>query len=435
MAKTLTIVGGQWGDEGKGKIVDYFARKAQAVVRWTGGDNAGHTIYNNKKALALTILPSGILNQNCTNIVGAGCLINFEAMLNNLALLKKHRLKAYNLKIDARAQVIMPYHLQWDACQEQERQKNSKKIGTTKKGIGPAWGDLIDRQGLRVADFEDSELVLAKIKQNLKIKNFCFKNYFKTETFSPETIAKQALDNYKLLAPYVCDTNLLLEELLARPGLIIFESAQGTMLDPFFGTYPFVTSSRTIASAIACHLGLKDQALALHLGIFKAYNTRVGEGPLMGEMLEPQASLVRNKAHEFGSVTGRPRRVAWFDAVVASYSVRINGFNFIAITLLDILNCLETIKIITAYKYNNQTINTPLINALEWNKIEPVYTEMSSWTKDISNIKSYENLPKEAQAYVQKLCALMQVKWGIISVGPHHDQIIINSEFEKKLYD
>jgi len=422
--KSVIVVGAQWGDEGKGKITNYLSSHADIVVRYQGGNNAGHSVAFNGKTFHLQTIPSGVFNENILNILGNGMVINPIALFNEMNMLIDAGFDCKNLVISSRANVDLDYHLELDGLKEQALK--DKKIGTTKKGIGPCYTDKISRNGIRFCDFirDDFDKIY---EEHLKEKNEEILKY------GGQVIdAKKSLELYKkikcILAPLVKDTVSILALAKEEGKKILFEGAQGAMLDVDFGTYPYVTSSNTTSGGAISGSGIGLGYIEGVVGIVKAYTTRVGEGPFVTEQNNSFGDTIREKAHEYGVVTHRPRRIGWLDLVQLNYSKNINGFKYIALMLLDILSDLEEIKVCVAYKKNGVEINYYPADLDELQIVEPVYKTFKSWKEDISGCHSFEELPQAAKEYVNFIENYLKVKACIVSVGPSREQTIITEE-------
>ncbi|WP_162140205.1 adenylosuccinate synthase [Haploplasma axanthum] len=410
--KRVVIVGTQWGDEGKGKITDYLALKADVVTRYQGGNNAGHTIVVNSKKYALHLLPSGILNANKINILANGMVINIEALINEL---NEIGLRDYKLFISDRAHVTFPFHLEID---KQEENSKHKKIGTTHKGIGPTYKDKSARIGIRVGT-----LIANDFKENLKelIEN---KNKELTTNIDFESVYEKYSEYAKIIKPYVTDTSKLLNDLIIDNKKILFEGAQGVMLCLDHGTYPFVTSSSPTAASVPVNTGIAPWLIDGAVGVTKAYSTRVGEGPIPSEMFDEIGNNIRIKGNEFGTTTGRPRRIGWLDTVVLRYTKRVSGLSYLAVTLLDVLTGLDKIKIVKSYMLDGKEIDTIPAHIKDYERVVPNYLEVAGWSEDITNVKSFEELPLNAKKYLKMIEELTGVKVAIFSVGPKREQTI-----------
>lgn len=420
---TAMVLGTQWGDEGKGKIVDYLAQKADVVIRSQGGNNAGHTVVVDDKAFALRLLPSGILFSDKTCIIGSGVVVNPEVLLQELDGMKEKGVTISKLEISTRAHVIMPYHIRID--EEDEKLKGDAKIGTTKNGIGPCYADKINRVGIRIGDLMDKDIFAKKLRVNLKLKNRLFETYYGCQGFDFDTIYQEYLGYADRIRPYVKDTNYSANVYINEGRKVLFEGAQATMLDIDHGTYPFCTSSNPTAGGACTGSGVGPRRMENIVGVVKAYTTRVGAGPFPAEQNNEIGEYLRNTGHEFGTVTGRPRRCGWLDTAVVKYAAMLNSLDYLAITRLDILDDLDAIKICTGYRYNGQLLPEYPASLEVLEQVEPVYEEMPGWKTDISACKTYDELPEAARKYVERISELVGVPLGIVSVGPNRSQTII----------
>ncbi|MGL5268607.1 MAG: adenylosuccinate synthase [Spiroplasma sp.] len=423
--QTTAVIGSQWGDEGKGKITDYFAQNADVIVRWSGGDNAGHTIVFDNKKFKLSIIPSGIFNQKVTCVIANGCVVNLEKLVSEINYLKENGYSCDNLKISDRAHIIFPYHLALDECQELARKDQA--IGTTKKGIGPCYADKVNRIGIRIGDLLDKDEFIKKLQLNLKNKNKLLKTIYNYQTIFNDQVIIERIFNELLpqFEKYITDTRTFLLEKLNLEQKILFEGAQGTLLDLDHGTYPFVTSSHPVASSIAIGSGLPLKAVVNIIGITKAYNTRVGAGVFPTEFKDEIANMIRKVGNEYGTVSKRPRRIGWFDAVIAKYSAEINGFTGLAITLLDVLTGIKKLKICTSYFLNDKEINYVPSQVKNFELCKPKYITLPGWTEDITHVAKFKELPVNAQNYLKKISELVGVPIIIFSVGPNRNQTIL----------
>jgi len=414
MSSTV-IIGAQWGDEGKGKIIDIFAQESDIIVRYQGGNNAGHTIIIDKNEFILHLIPSGILRENKICVIGHGVVLNPEAFLKELEYLKE---KGISVKgrvfISEMTHMIMPYHLHLDSASEKEY-----KIGTTMRGVGPAYEDKIGRHGIRAIDLLDRDVFEEKLKRNLMMKT-----YKLGDSFDYKKISEEYLAFGEILKGYIKDTALFLFEALKEGKKILFEGAQGTLLDVDYGTYPFVTSSNASVGGVCTGTGIPPNKLDKIIGITKTYSTRVGEGPFPTELHGEFGEDMREKGNEYGATTGRPRRCGWFDAVALRYSARINGFNSLAITKLDVLSHLDTIKICVGYKYNGQIIKDFPSSLSILNGCEPVYEELPGWKQDIANVKSFDEFPTQAKDYLKRCSDLVETPIELVSVGAERSQTV-----------
>ncbi|MGI5920376.1 MAG: adenylosuccinate synthase [Syntrophomonadaceae bacterium] len=417
---TVVLVGAQWGDEGKGKITDFLAQEADCVVRYQGGSNAGHTVEVNDQKFMLHLIPSGILYPDKMCIVGNGVVVDMEKIIEEIKGLQKQGIDTGNLRLSFRAPVVMPYHKKIDEVQDR-----NNKIGTTKRGIGPAYEDKINRTGFRICDLLDEVSYKERLKITVEYKNKILKAIYGEEGFDYQEIWEQTISQVKQLQRYLADTSLLVHEAIKEGKKVLFEGAQGTLLDIDHGTYPFVTSSNPIAGGACTGTGIGPAYIEKVIGIAKAYTTRVGEGPFPTELDGPDGVLLREKGAEFGTTTGRPRRCGWLDAVVLRYSARINGLTHLAITKLDVLDSFPTIKICVAYRYRGQLLYEFPDRVGVLQQCEPEYIEMPGWQQDTTGITCYEDLPANTKAYINKIEELTGVKKAIIAVGPRRSQTIV----------
>ena len=422
----VVVVGLQWGDEGKGKIVDFLSEKADVVARYQGGHNAGHTVVINNEKFILHLIPSGILYKGKTCLIGNGVVVDPAALLEEMKGLTERGVDISNLYLSKNAHVIMPYHVALD--RESERLRGAKNIGTTGRGIGPCYCDKIGRVGIRVADLLQPSLLREKLKSNLLHINFLLKNLYKSSGFNVEGIVNEYTGYGEKLARYVADTDVIVNKTISSKGNVLFEGAQGTLLDIDHGTYPYVTSSNAIAGGACTGMGVGPTKISKVLGIVKAYTTRVGSGPFPTEIKNELGEHLRERGGEYGATTGRPRRCGWLDTVVLRHSARINGVTGVAVTKLDILDGLETIKICTSYKYNGKVYDEfpKEINIFE--ECEPVYEEVEGWTESTVGLKDLNELPKAAKAYIRRMEKLVGVKAHIISTGQRRKELILVKE-------
>lgn len=423
----VAVVGGQWGDEGKGKIIDLLAERAKIVARFSGGDNAGHTVVNPYGEFRLHLVPSGIFYPQVTCIIGNGVAINPAVLLKEIEELQEHNIDVSRLFISDRAHLIMPYHTILDALEEEKRSKGA--IGTTRRGIGPVFADKVARLGIRVGDLLDKGLFLKRLKSALEIKNMILTKVYEVAPLSLEEIYQQYCQYGERLAPFIRETSSIIQEAASKGEMVLLEGAQGALLDPDFGTYPYVTSSSPLAGASCIGTGLGPREIHYVIGVFKAYNTRVGAGPMPTELKDEIGDVIRQKAHEYGATTGRPRRCGWFDAVAARFSVRINGLSDIALTHLDIFDDFPSIKICTAYKFNDRILTSLPSDTSILEKCDPVYEELEGWRTSISGIRNFSELPKAARNFVFRLETLLLCPVSLISVGPERNQMIMTKAF------
>jgi len=421
---TVVLIGAQWGDEGKGKITDFLAEKADLVVRYQGGNNAGHTVVVGEEEFKLHLIPSGILYPDKTCLIGNGVVIDPEVLLKELEYLAKRGVNTDNLRISGRAHVIMPYHKKLDEVEEER--KGANKIGTTKRGIGPAYMDKAARVGIRMVDLMDKEEFAAKLEANLEAKNHLLEKVYDVEGFDFDEIFKVYQRYADALRKYVADTSLIIHEAINSGKHVLFEGAQGTLLDLDHGTYPFVTSSHPISGAACIGAGLGPTKISKVVGIAKAYTTRVGEGPFPTELNDEMGDYIRKAGNEFGTTTGRPRRCGWFDAVIARYAARVSGLDVLAVTKLDVLSGLDKIKICTGYRHEDGTMITEFPDSLKvLAKCQPIYEEMDGWKEDLSKVTKIEELPANAQKYLERISQLSGVEIGIVGVGTRRAQTIV----------
>ncbi len=418
---TIVIIGAQWGDEGKGKIVDYLTEKCDYVVRFQGGCNAGHTVVVGNEKYILHLIPSGILHKGKKCFIGNGVVLDPSGLLKEIdTLISKGIEVDNNLYIAKHCHLIMPYHI---AIEEQAEKR--KKIGTTKKGIGPCYTDKIARNGVRMVDLLYPDILKNKIRANLEIINFLLKNLYGAEILDEEQIFNQYIIYAEKLKKYIVDADVLINKAIDNGKNILFEGAQGTLLDIDHGTYPYVTSSNTIAGGACTGTGVSPKKIDNIIGIVKAYTTRVGEGPFPTEIKDSLGEEIRKKGGEYGATTGRPRRCGWLDLVGLRHAVRVNGFTGIAITKLDILDGIEKLKVCVGYKYGNSILEDFPKELEILQNCTPIYEEIPGWKENTAGIKDYENLPHNAKKYLQFIEDSLKVKIQIISTGQKRDEIII----------
>lgn len=416
------VIGTQWGDEGKGKVVDYFSRDADFVVRFQGGNNAGHTIKVGEEIYKLHIIPSGVI-QSKIGVIGNGVVIDPEILINEIAELTSRGIQP-KLLISDRANIIMPYHKILDGAEENFL--GDKKIGTTKRGIGPCYSDKISRNGIRAIDLTNREFLNKRLDMILPIKQRIFDAYKINKKLNKKEILDTYFDYGKQLKKHISSTQIEINNAINSGKDILFEGAQGSMLDVDFGTYPFTTSSHTIAGGSCIGVGVSPHAIDDIIGIVKAYTTRVGEGPLTTELFDKNGKHLQDKGHEFGTTTSRPRRCGWLDLVVVKHSCMISGVTKLAIMKLDVLDGLEKIKICTKYKLNNKKIEYFPANIEDVKKCKPIYKEFKGWKKINSNSKKLSDLPKEAQEYLNYIEDFLKIPISLISIGPGREETIGN---------
>ena len=419
---SIVIMGSQWGDEGKGKMTDWLAQKADMIVRYQGGNNAGHTIAFNGKTYKLQLIPSGIFEPQKINVIGNGVVVNPKALLGELQMLKDAGVTPSNLKISSRAHLILPYHIQLDIAQE--KQRGDQKVGTTHNGIGPAYMDKAARIGIRMCDLLEKDTFATKLKENLAQKNALFEKIYDEEPFDFDSLFNEYYEYGQQLKDYVTDTSVLVNEAISAGKNVLFEGAQGIMLDLDHGTYPYVTSSNPVVGGALAGAGVGPQSLTKMVGVCKAYSTRVGEGPFPTELTNETGDWIREKAHEYGTVTGRPRRIGWFDAVAMRHAKRVSGMNCLSLNLLDIFTGLKKVKICTAYMLDGKQIDYYPASLKELERCEPVYEEFDGWTEDISTVTEYDQLPANAKKYLKRIEELTGLQLMTISVGPSREQTI-----------
>ena len=418
---SVVVVGTQWGDEGKGKITDFLSEQAEYVARYQGGDNAGHTIQFGGETYKLHLIPSGIFSPEKLCIIGNGVVVNPKSLVTELAYLHERNIATDNLRISDRAHVILPYHIELDRLQEEA--KGDKKIGTTIKGIGPAYMDKAARVGIRIADLLDREVFEERLRLNLEDKNRQFTKLYDANLMNFEEIFEEYYEYGQQIKQYVCDTSVLLNDALDNGKRILFEGAQGVMLDIDQGTYPFVTSSNPLAGGVTIGSGVGPSKVTKVVGVCKAYTSRVGDGPFPTELFDEIGSRIREVGREYGTTTGRPRRVGWFDSVVMRHSKRVSGITNLCLNSIDVLTGLETVKICVAYrKSNGEEIRHYPASLVELGQCEPVYEELPGWSEDITGCRTLEELPIEAQNYVRRVSELVGVKISTFSVGPDRNQ-------------
>ncbi len=419
----IVIVGGQWGDEGKGKIIDLLAEKANVVARFSGGDNAGHTVINPYGEFRLHLVPSGIFNPKVTCIIGNGVAINPAVLLEEIDDLHNHGVDTSRLFISDRAHLIMPYHTLLDALEEERLSKGA--IGTTRRGIGPAFADKVARSGIRVGDLLDRDTFWSRLSAALEFKNIILTKVYQVSPLSLKEIYDQYCYYGEQLAPFIRETSSIIREAATKGDFVLLEGAQGALLDPDFGTYPYVTSSSPLAGAGCIGAGLGPKQIDRVVGVFKAYSTRVGGGPMPTELNDEIGDFIREKAHEYGARTGRPRRCGWFDVVAARFSVQINGLSDIALTHLDIYDGFPSIKICTAYKFSDEILTSFPRDVAILGKCQPIYEELDGWQESINGIRNFEKLPPGARNYMSRLEDLLSCPISLVSVGSDRRQIIL----------
>ena len=427
----VVVVGAQWGDEGKGKVVDIYTEFADDVVRYQGGNNAGHTLVVGDEKIVLHLIPSGILHAGKRCIIGNGVVLDPEVFIREITNLKakgKFQDDAC-LLLSESLHIIMPYHKRIDIAREAK--SGAGRIGTTGRGIGPTYEDKIGRRGIRLADLLDSTVFARRLRELLPEKNFLLEKLLAEQTFTFEEIFEEYSKYAEVLRKYVADTTLILHRDIKEGKKLLFEGAQGTLLDVDHGTYPFVTSSSTCAGGACTGTGVSPRDIHEVIGISKAYVTRVGSGPFPTELDEEVGEELRRVGHEFGATTGRPRRTGWFDALVVRYAVRVNGLTGIALTKLDVLDGFETIKVCTGYAYHAEILDELPSNAEIFAACTPIYEELPGWQQDITGMRNFDDLPENARKYVKRLEELVGCQMALVSVGPRRDQtIMVRNPFE-----
>ncbi|QEK13497.1 adenylosuccinate synthase [Crassaminicella thermophila] len=426
---TVVVVGAQWGDEGKGKVIDYLAGESDVVVRAQGGNNAGHTVVVGDKKYALRLIPSGILYSDTINIIGNGVVFDPEGFLKEIDKIEAQGVCTDNIKISDRAHVILPYHKVIDALAEEAR--GGEKIGTTKNGIGPCYMDKVERSGIRICDLMDKDVFIEKVSKQIDKKNEIIEKIYGGEKLNKEEIISTYLEYAERIKKYVDDTTVLLYDSIKEGKKVLFEGAQGALLDIDLGTYPYVTSSHPTAGGFPVGAGIGPNMIEEVVGVVKAYTTRVGKGPFVTEQDNEIGDKIRVAGNEFGTVTGRPRRCGWFDAVMVKYASRINGVTSLSIMLLDVLTGLEELKICIGYKLGDKVIEHFPASLEMLGKCEPVYETLEGWTEDITGCTSYEELPKNAQKYLERIEELVGAPIKIVSVGPKRSQTIVRENIFK----
>lgn len=419
----VVVMGTQWGDEGKGKIVDYLAEQADVVVRYQGGSNAGHTVVVEGKEFKLRLLPSGILYKGKKCVIANGVVVDPEVLLQEMDGMLAQGICVDGIRISNRAHVILPYHKAIDELFEESR--GDQKIGTTKRGIGPCYMDKDNRIGIRVVDLMDEEVFCEKLQANLLIKNKELKSLYNHEGFDFETVKAEYLAYADRLRKHVIDTSADLNEDIKANKKVLFEGAQATLLDLDHGTYPYVTSSHPTSGGVCVGAGVGPNKIKTVLGVVKAYCTRVGEGPFPTEQLNDIGEKIRSCGHEFGTVTGRSRRCGWLDACVVRYAGYLSGIDYMAITRLDILDTFEKIEMCVGYKYQGKLINEMPASLKVLGAVEPVYESFDGWMTDITGIRKYSDLPEKARKYIERMAEVTGIQIGMVSVGPGREQTIV----------
>lgn len=417
---SVVVVGTQWGDEGKGKITDFLSSDAEVIARYQGGDNAGHTIIIDGKKFKLHLIPSGIFFPEKISVIGNGVVVNPKSLVKELAYLHEEGITTDNLRISDRAHVILPYHIKLDQLQEEA--KGDQKIGTTIKGIGPAYMDKAARVGIRIADLLDRDIFAERLKTNLAEKNRLFEKMYDAKAIDFDTIFEEYYQYGQQIKQYVTDTSVILNDALDNGKRVLFEGAQGVMLDIDQGTYPFVTSSNPVAGGVTIGSGVGPSKINKVVGVCKAYTSRVGDGPFPTELFDEVGERIREVGKEYGTTTGRPRRVGWFDSVVMRHSRRVSGITNLSLNSIDVLSGLDTIKICVAYDLDGERIDHYPASLEQLNRCQPIYEELPGWQEDITDCRSLEELPENARNYVRRIGELVGVRISTFSVGPGREQ-------------
>ncbi len=421
----VAVVGGQWGDEGKGKVVDLLAGDADVVVRAHGGDNAGHTVVNEQGEFALHLVPAGIFNPDARCIIGPGVALNPAVLIQELDALERRGVSTRGLLISDRAHMVLAYHMLMDRAQEELKEElGSEAIGTTGRGIGPAYGDKVERIGLRVGDLRDQATLRHRLQQIAEHKNAILKMMGRTERISADQLCDECATYAQRLGPYIRDVAPVVAEAVEQGSSILLEGAHGTLLDLDHGTYPYATTSFCTVAGLCQGSGIPPRAISHAVGVYKAYSTRVGGGPMPTELLDETGSYLREHAHEFGTTTGRARRCGWFDGVSSRYSSRINGFDSIAVTRLDILDEMPSIKLCIAYELDGVRLEYPPADPAQLARCRPILEEMPGWGTSICNVGRFEDLPENAAKFVHRIEELVGTRAEIIGVGPARTQTI-----------
>lgn len=423
--KNIIVLGAQWGDEGKGKIVDIYSEFADTVVRATGGNNAGHTLVVGGEKFIFHLIPSGVLHAGKKCVIGNGVVVDPRVLLSEIDKLhfRGYLQDVSQLKVGLLSHIILPYHILLDRAREEKL--GNRKIGTTARGIGPCYEDKAARSGIRACDLLEPGILEEKLRANLDVKNHLLKSYFGAEEVPFEATLEEYLRCGERMAPYLDDTSLFLSEEIRRGAKILFEGAQGTLLDIDHGTYPFVTSSNTTAGGLCTGSGVPPTKIGGVIGVSKAYTTRVGGGPFPTELLDEEGQWIRDRGGEYGSTTGRPRRCGWFDAPVVRYAKRLSGLNGLALTKLDVLTGLPRIRVCVAYEIDGVRREEVPLSMTEFGKIVPVYEQVGGWSEEISTAREFDDLPKAAQRYVRLLEEVTGVETALVSVGPDRNQTIL----------
>ena len=424
MNNNIVVFGAQWGDEGKGRFVDFLAARADAVVRFQGGNNAGHTVAVDGKYFKLRLIPSGILYPDVTNVLANGVVFDVKGFFDEVDNLKKDGVPCDNLVVSDRAHVVLPYHFELDGLSEAKR-TSGEKIGTTKKGIGPTYMDKMERSGIRVCDFVNKDVFPSLLKRNVDAKNQLIQKVYGGEPFDYQKILEEYSALADRLRPYVKDTVKLLNDMVAAGKKLLFEGAQGALLDIDFGTYPFVTSSHPSSVGVPIGTGIAPNKIDSVVGVVKSYTSRVGAGPFVTELFDETGDFIREKGGEYGTVTGRPRRIGWLDLVVVKHSALISGMDKIALTRMDTLAGVDKIKVCVAYELDGEIIDHYPADLTMLERCKPVYKEFDGWTDDISKVREYKDLPESAKKYIETIEEITGAKISMIGVGPNRDEAVL----------
>ena len=421
----VVAIGGQWGDEGKGRIVDLLARHASIVVRYSAGNNAGHTIVNDKGKFALHLIPAGIFYPDKTAIIGNGLVIDPPALIDEITMLETRGVSTERLKVSDRAHLVMPWHPLID--QQEEQFRGAAAVGTTGKGVGPAFSDKVGRWGIRMSELADAEGFMQRLRLVLDFKNAMLTRLYGVEPLDFDHVYETYREYWARLAPYVTDTSLICHAALRRGERILLEGAQGSLLDLDAGTYDYVTSSvpTSMAGGAAVGAGIAPRDIDRVIGVYKAYQTRVGNGPMPTELFGREGDRLRDAGQEYGTTTGRPRRCGWFDAVAGRYTIRLNGCHSISLTRLDVLDRFEMLKVCVAYNVNGRRVEEFPSSRLALEAAEPIYEELPGWEANTSECRRFDDLPANAQRYVRRIEELIGAPAALVSVGPERDQAII----------
>jgi len=427
----IILVGGQWGDEGKGKVIDYLAAKADMVIRSQGGNNAGHTVITEDGEFKFQLIPSGILYPQCTCVIGNGVVVDPIVLLREITQLRESGLEPKNLVVSERAHMVMRYHPLFDQLEEEAR--GDDRLGTTWRGIGPAYADKVRRIGFRIGDLQKEAFMRKKLAYVVdQVKNPILTKLYEHEAYDWSSMVEEYMGYANQLDPYIKDTFPLIQDALDRKANILLEGAQATMLDLDFGTYPYVTSSNPTAGGALTGSGIPPTKVDLTIGVFKAYTSRVGYGPFPSELLDEVGDQIRERGHEFGTVTGRARRIGWFDSAVARYSARVNGVGVAALMRLDILDDQPLLKICTGYEFRGKRYDHPIANISHYKHCKPVYEEMAGWGTDIGAARFWDDLPDRCRRYIERIGELIGVPIELVGTGPRRDQFVTRG---RQLFD